>query len=98
MNDTELIAALGWKPCDWRQYSQQLWWECTAHHIGGWANRPEVCSTIAERFRDVRAGIDLARNGIAEAIEAQRRDETGDSDPSDDFYECAAEIARGWGQ
>lgn len=102
MTDAALLAALGWQPCEPDvdgvgltgsivENSHKL---CAIHDV--WLGADTYCVRMRAQLIGARAGIDLARDGIAEAIEAQRRDETGDSGPSDDFYGCAAEIAQGW--
>ena len=66
MTDADLIAALGWEPCREDATSDPAW-RCAEHEAI--LNSAGVCDTQRYRLQGARAGIDLAREGIAEAVQ-----------------------------
>lgn len=62
MTDADLIAALGWEPCE--RVDENA---CVIH--GVWFAPPDShCTAMLNRLQGARAGIDLAKHGIADAI------------------------------
>ena len=72
MTDLDLIAALGWEPCQigttTGAASKQVW--CSAHFSVSTADATQPCNTMFHRLIGARAGIDLARTGIGATLRA----------------------------
>ena len=73
MTDDELIAALGWE-CKWVDSTDQrgeVWWWCATHNSERHYQDapPDMCKPVCALLDAARAGIDLAKRGIADEIE-----------------------------
>lgn len=91
MTDADLIAALGWKPC--KRYDDARRGCATHPDDGGmWVQGDLWCLHMMNALLGARAGIDLARNGIVQAIATTDRV----SDPDGYIREAVCEIALEW--
>lgn len=92
MNDDVLIAALDWTACDARY---PLFCD---RHLSPMKSTGPHCYALGSRLAAARAGIDLACDGIADALEhASTRPPEGLSSWIG-ALRAAARIARGWAQ
>lgn len=72
MTDAELIAALGWEPC--KRYDDARRGCATHPDDGGmWVIGDQWCLHMTHALIGARAGIDLARERIAQAMRSNSR-------------------------
>lgn len=102
MPDAALIAALGWEPCEVGENEERSL-RCRTH-LGLDGTRPHVpkeqryCYRMRRDLTAARAGMDLAREGIADDITREVEEWYVSTVPAVDMARAVVGIARGWGK